>query len=110
MLYRLLPAVFLLAAFYPGEGHANPIDCGGNSISFAEVAPPRRAKIQSGPIRVGPDSLCADVIEDRPQAAESIQLTIDPAMREQVSPHPPRPFGQTRQRPPGHARQGPLRP
>ena len=89
MLSRILPAVLLLVLCHPGEGRANTVDCGGNSFSFTEVVPPHRARLRKEPIRVGPDSLCADLIEDRPQAIESIQLSIDPAARRQDGPVPP---------------------
>jgi hypothetical protein len=104
MLSRILPVIVLLMLCRPGEGRANPVDCGGNSISFAEVVPPHRAKLRNAPIRVGPDSLCADLIEDRPQAIESIQLSIDPAAGRQSSPVPP---GQSSPVPPGSHRRVP---
>jgi hypothetical protein len=120
MLSRLLPAVVLLVSCHPGEGRANTVDCGGNSFSFAEVVPPR-ARPRNEPIRVGPDSLCADLIEDRPQAIESMQFTIDPTAGRQGSRAPPgrnrllppglnrpTPRGHDRPLPPGHDR--PARP
>jgi len=76
MLSRLLPAVVLLVSCHPGEGRANTVDCGGNSFSFAEVMPPR-ARPRNEPIRVGPDSLCADLIEVRRREIDSIELMIN---------------------------------
>ena len=113
MLSRLLPAVVLLVSCHPGEGRANTVDCGGHSFSFAEVVPPRRAKLRNEPIRVGPDSLCADLVEDRPQAIESMQFTIDPTAGRQSSPAPPvydrpAPPGPDRPLPPRHDRPAPL--
>jgi hypothetical protein len=99
MLSRLLPAIVLLVSCHPAESRANTVDCGGNSFSFAEVVPPRRARLRHEPIRVGPDSLCADLVEDRPQAIESMQLTIDSVARRQdrpVTPGHDRPAGQGR--------------
>jgi hypothetical protein len=106
MLSRLIPAILLLVFGLPGEARANTVDCGGNSFSFAEVAPPRRTKLRNEPVRVGPDSLCVDLIEDRPQAIESMQFTIDPTAGRQRNPASPgtdRPAlpGRDRPAPPG---------
>jgi hypothetical protein len=64
---------------------AAPTACGGNSASFAEVRPPSR-KAKRGPIVVVPDSLCADLIEDRRGAVRSIDVMIDPREGPGVSP------------------------
>jgi hypothetical protein len=70
----LCAAVFGLAC----AAGANTIGCGGNSVSYAEVAPRHGGKPRRGPIQVLPHSLCADLIEDRPSEIESLQVTIDP--------------------------------
>jgi hypothetical protein len=94
VLSPLLIAGFAVLGFAGGV-RANTVECGGNSISFAEVAPSHRGKLprgkpRKGPIEVMPDSLCADLIEDRPQAIESLQVTIDPRAQQpqRASPRP----------------------
>jgi hypothetical protein len=86
---------FLIAGFvvfgFAGSVRANTVECGENSVSFAEVAPSHngkthRGKPRKGPIEVMPDSLCADLIEDRPQAIESLQLTLDPRAQQPQRP------------------------
>jgi len=86
---------FLIAGFavlgFAGGVRANTVECGGNSVSFAEVAPSHKSNLargrpRKGPIEVMPDSLCADLIEDRPQAIESLQLTIDPRSQQPQRP------------------------
>ena len=93
---RALPP-FLIAGFavlgLAGAVRANTVECGGNSVSFAEVAPSHRGKLprgkpRKGSIEVMPDSLCADLIEDRPQAIQSLQLTIDPLTQQPQRPSP----------------------
>jgi hypothetical protein len=70
--------VCLVAGSPVGGARANTVECGANSFSYAEVTPPHRGKPRRGPIEVAPDSLCADLVEDRPQAIESLQITLDP--------------------------------
>ena len=79
----LRPAVTLLifcAAFVgPTVGaHANTLGCGGNSFSYAEVTARHRGTPRKGPIQVQPDSLCADLVEERRPDIESLHLSIDP--------------------------------
>jgi len=68
----------LTAGSLASEARANTIPCGGNSYSYGEVVPAHRGKARRGPIEAVPDSLCADLIETRPRAIESLQLTLDP--------------------------------
>jgi hypothetical protein len=58
--------------------HANTLGCGGNSVSYAEVAPRHGGTPRKGPIQVLPDSVCADLVEERRPDIESLHLTIDP--------------------------------
>jgi hypothetical protein len=79
---RVVPMIVIVAwmaaGSLAGDARANTVECGANSFSYAEVAPPHRGKSRRGPIEVVPDSLCADLVEDRPQAIESLQITLDP--------------------------------
>jgi hypothetical protein len=81
----MLRAALLLVGLAPGLAAANPVDCGGNSVSYAEVvaelrpskdALPRRSR-GSGPVEVIPHSLCPDIIE-RPRREPPIQVIVDP--------------------------------
>jgi hypothetical protein len=88
---RVVPMMLIVACMaagcLAGGARANTVECGANSVSYAEVAPPRRGKPRRGPIEVVPDALCADLVEDRPQAIESLQITLDP--RTSSSRRPP---------------------
>ncbi len=67
----ILPLV--LAASAAG---ANTVGCGDNAFSRAEVvsrAPNARA---GGPVTTVPESLCAELIEDRPRSIESLSVHI----------------------------------
>jgi hypothetical protein len=57
---------------------ANTLGCGGNSFSYAEVVPRHRGALRKGPIQVVPDSLCADLLEERRSGIESLHLSLDP--------------------------------
>jgi hypothetical protein len=75
----LISLTFCAAVFgFACAAGANTIGCGGNSVSYAEVAPRHAGKPRRGPIQVLPHSLCADLIEDRTSEIESLQVTIDP--------------------------------
>ncbi len=87
---RAVLALCLLAGpALAGQARANPLDCGGNSISYAEVviAPRARSKDGSRPARPGgrpvevlPHSLCPDIVE-QPRRDLPIQVIVDPLRR-----------------------------
>lgn len=71
---RILTVCAFAAAAMPAA--ANTLGCGDNAYSFAEVvehAPGVRAK---GPLVSVPDSLCADLIEDRAPAIGSLGVHV----------------------------------
>jgi hypothetical protein len=85
---RPLLCLAFLCALAAESASANTKDCGGNAFTFAEVVEGRRAARR--PIVSTPESLCADLIEDRPPTMDSLSLTIgDPsaaAPRRQTGP------------------------
>ena len=55
---------------------ANTKDCGGNAFTFAEVVEARPGTRARGPVMSVPDSLCADLIDDRKPALGPLNLQI----------------------------------
>jgi hypothetical protein len=55
---------------------ANTKDCGENAFTFAEVVEARPGTRARGPVVSVPDSLCADLIDDRKPALGSLNLQI----------------------------------
>lgn len=85
---RLLPILALVLATFPAA--ANTLDCGDNAFSKGEVVtrpPGIRAR---GPITSVPDSLCADLIEDRPRTIESLSVHVG-GRPDESRPGPSRP-------------------
>ncbi|HEX8166129.1 MAG TPA: hypothetical protein VF601_10120 [Beijerinckiaceae bacterium] len=66
-------ALFVLA---PLPAAANTTGCGGNAFTFAEVVEARPGTRAAGPVMSVPDSLCADLVEDRKPAVGSLNLQI----------------------------------
>src|SRR3954453_7665095 len=66
----------LLALAAPGAALGNSPGCGENAFTYAEVVEAKPATRRAGPIASVPDSLCADLIEDRPRPINSLTLTI----------------------------------
>jgi hypothetical protein len=66
----------LLALAAPGAALANSPGCGENAFSYAEVVEAKPAARKTGPLVSVPDSLCADLVEDRPRQINSLNLTI----------------------------------
>jgi hypothetical protein len=89
MVLRLLALAVLVVMGSP-RASANTVDCGGNSFSYAEVRRAPRGQMHKGPIVVIPDSLCADLIEHRRGAIQSLDIVIDPRSG---TPTPSRPHG-----------------
>ena len=69
-------ALFLLAA----ETRANTIGCGGDAFSSAEVvdtrSAPRARPAKRGPVTAAPDTLCADLSDDRPPTTPNIDVMV----------------------------------
>lgn len=90
-----VPVLLLLfaTAALPSPAQANTVACGGNSLSYGEVVSARRSAPRRGPVETMPHSLCADLVEHRPGAIQSIEVTIDPGARgnDPLGPVPPRP-------------------
>jgi hypothetical protein len=82
-------AISIIAAIAAGPAAANSLDCGGNAFTYAEVvqAGPRAAA--KGPLVSVPESLCADIVEDRKPAIGSLSVQIGDGYPPR--PRPPRP-------------------
>ena len=65
----------LLALAAPGAALANSPGCGENAFTYAEVVEAKPGG-RTGPLVSVPDSLCADLVEDRPRQINSLNLTI----------------------------------
>ena len=55
---------------------ANAAGCGENASTYAEVVEARPGAQPKGPITSVPDSLCADLVEDRKPAIGSLNLQL----------------------------------
>jgi hypothetical protein len=75
---RCLVMIAGLGPFCGTVALANTVECGANSFSHAEVLSSRGRRPPQGPLRVMPDSLCADLIEHRRSTVRSLDVTIDP--------------------------------
>jgi hypothetical protein len=71
--------LILAAAVLAAPAAANTKDCGENAFSFAEVVESERGRQRTGPVISVPDSLCADLIEDRKPGVGSLNLHIGEA-------------------------------
>jgi hypothetical protein len=65
--------LFVLAA---APAAANTKDCGENAFTFAEVVEAQPGTRTKGPVVSVPDSLCADLVDDRKPALGSHNLQI----------------------------------
>ena len=91
MMTRLLPVLAVVLAASPAA--ANTVGCGDNAFSHAEVVKRPAGARAGGPLTSVPDTLCADLIEDRPRPVESLSVHIGP---EGARPGPGRPVGSDR--------------
>jgi hypothetical protein len=66
---------FVLFAASP-TAQANTVGCGDNAYTYAEVATRPQGVRELGPVVSLPDSLCADLIETRPQHVDSLNFSI----------------------------------
>ena len=83
-------ALFVLAAL---PAAANTKGCGENAFTFAEVVEAHPGTRTKGPVVSVPDSLCADLIEDRRSGLGSLNLQVgDPygSVRRRDRPPSPR--------------------
>ena len=81
----------LLALAAPGAALANSPGCGENAFTYAEVVEAKPAAGRGGPLVSVPDSLCADLVDDRPRQINSLNLTIGyPGTAPASSIHQPR--------------------
>jgi hypothetical protein len=78
-LHLLGPALLVACLASTGAG-ANTIGCGGDAFSSAEVVGARQSAkpgtARRGPVTAAPDTLCADLSEDRPAARPSFDVMI----------------------------------
>jgi hypothetical protein len=69
--------VLILAAIaFAAPAAANTTGCGENAFTFAEVVEAQPGERHKGSIISVPDSLCADLIEDRKPSIGSLNLQI----------------------------------
>ncbi len=87
---RLIPA--LASALIAAPAFANSTGCGENAFTFAEIV---EAKLAKGPVMSVPDSLCADLIEDRKPAIGSLNLQIGDPYATQPTARPRGTSGRT---------------
>ena len=66
----------LLALAAPGAALATSPGCGENAFTYAEVVEGNSGARHTGPIMSVPDSLCADLVDDRPRQINSLNLTV----------------------------------
>ena len=64
------------AAVLAAPAAANTKDCGENAFTFAEVVEAQPGERQKGAIVSVPDSLCADLVEDRKPGIGALNLQI----------------------------------
>jgi hypothetical protein len=63
-------------SLFGGPALANTVGCGENAFTHAEVVEGKPGASGKGPITSVPDSLCADLIEDRTPTIGSLNLQI----------------------------------
>ena len=68
--------VFIIAAALSSPAAANTTGCGENAFTFAEVVEARPGERHKGAIVSVPDSLCADLVEDRKPGIGVLNLQI----------------------------------
>ena len=68
--------VFIIAAALSSPAAANTAGCGENAFTFAEVVEARPGERHKGAIVSVPDSLCADLVEDRKPGIGALNLQI----------------------------------
>jgi hypothetical protein len=68
--------VLLIAAALSSPAAANTTGCGENAFTFAEVVEARPGERHKGAIVSVPDSLCADLVEDRKPGIGVLNLQI----------------------------------
>lgn len=73
-MHRVPILCLFLAAASPAA--ANSAGCGDNAFTFAEVVEHAPGARSRGPVMTVPDSLCADVIEDRGPGIGSLSVHI----------------------------------
>ncbi|HKG84334.1 MAG TPA: hypothetical protein VKB16_14440 [Beijerinckiaceae bacterium] len=68
--------VLLIATALSSPAAANTTGCGENAFTFAEVVEARPGERHRGSIVSVPDSLCADLVEDRKPGIGVLNLQI----------------------------------
>lgn len=66
----------LVAALAAAPAAANTLGCGGDAYTYAEVVEHAPGTRSRGPVIALPDSLCADLVEERRPAIGSLNLHI----------------------------------
>ncbi len=84
---RFLAILALALAASPAA--ANTVGCGGNAHSRAEVVTRSAGTRSRGPIDSVPNSVCANLIEDRPTAIESLSVHIGDGPNRSDQTRPP---------------------
>ena len=79
--------VFIIATALSSPAAANTAGCGENAFTFAEVVEARPGERHKGAIVSVPDSLCADLVEDRKPSIGALNLLIgEPSATPRGSP------------------------
>ena len=79
--------VLLIATALSSPAAANTTGCGENAFTFAEVVEARPGERHRGSIVSVPDSLCADLVEDRKPSIGALNLLIgEPSATPRGSP------------------------
>jgi hypothetical protein len=79
--------VLLIAAALSSPAAANTTGCGENAFTFAELVEARPGERHKGAIVSVPDSLCADLVEDRKPGIGVLNLQIgEPSATPRGSP------------------------
>ena len=73
--------VLLIAAALSSPAAANTTGCGENAFTFAELVEARPGERHKGAIVSVPDSLCADLVEDRKPGIGVLNLYRGPRQR-----------------------------
>lgn len=76
----LLGPALVAACLASTAASADTVGCGGDAFSSARVVDARKAigpgAPRRGPVTAGPDTLCADLSEDRPAASPHIDVML----------------------------------
>lgn len=85
MLRLLALALVISILAVPSLAAANPLRCGGDARTTAEVV---EGKTTHGVLSAGPDTLCPDISDDRPPLSPNLDVVIGNGSSAQAQPGP----------------------